>query len=252
LPLFKRRHFCLPLFKGKHLEHSKDWDIGSMHISPMGIEDVSLGNCPCIWVQGLCTRLFAFIIKTPSTVPDGTLQVETREITGWSRYQHLVPVIGGIYGIVDTYQKDRYWYQVPGMIPPVDLPGTMTRIEWDQQYKQQVCTDKTIKNKGWTELQQSNDNDSETSSWKHQETSRRELVDKSSTALCASKHIHGIPGSGILSQLLVTWKYAKTGLENWIVSAKQVKTNGELVWAQSYSWSPDLDQFPVDIPLETS
>jgi len=39
---------------------------------------------------------------------------------------------------------------------------------------------------------------------KHQETSRRELVDKSSTVLCSSKSIHGIPGSGILSQLLVT------------------------------------------------
>jgi len=30
------------------------------------------------------------------------------------------------------------------------------------------------------------------------------------------------------------------------VSAKQVKTNGELVWAKSYSWSPDLDWFPMD------
>jgi len=38
----------------------------------------------------------------------------------------------------------------------------------------------------------------------YQETSRRELVDKSSTVLCASKSIYGIPGSGILSQLLVT------------------------------------------------
>jgi len=48
---------------------------------------------------------------------------------------------------------------------------------------------------------------------KHQEASRRELVDKSSTVLCASKSIHSIPGSGILLQLLVTLKYAKTGLE---------------------------------------
>jgi len=39
---------------------------------------------------------------------------------------------------------------------------------------------------------------------KHQETSRRELVDKSSTVLCASMSIHGVPGSGTLSQLLVT------------------------------------------------
>jgi len=36
---------------------------------------------------------------------------------------------------------------------------------------------------------------------KHQEVSRRELVDKSSTVLCSSKSIHNIPGSGILSQL---------------------------------------------------
>jgi len=49
-----------------------------------------------------------------------------------------------------------------------------------------------------------NDNNSETSSWKHQETSRRELVDESSTVMCASKSIHGIPRSGKLSQLLVT------------------------------------------------
>ncbi len=40
-----------------------------------------------------------------------------------------------------------------------------------------------------------------------------QLVDKSSTVLCASMSIHGFPGSGILSQLLVTLKYAKTGLE---------------------------------------
>jgi len=39
---------------------------------------------------------------------------------------------------------------------------------------------------------------------KHQETSKRELVDESSTVLCASMSTHGIPRSGILSQLLVT------------------------------------------------
>jgi len=82
----------------------------------------------------------------------------------------------------------------------------LTRIEWDWQYKQHVCTDKTIQTNGWKELQQMQ--------WqwqwnkaieKHQETSRWELVDESSTVLCASKSIvHGIPGSGILSQLLVT------------------------------------------------
>jgi len=60
------------------------------------------------------------------------------------------------------------------------------------------------------ELQQSsNDNNSEKSSRKHWETSRRELVDKSFTVLCASMSIHGVPGSGTLSQLLVTGKKAK-------------------------------------------
>jgi len=39
---------------------------------------------------------------------------------------------------------------------------------------------------------------------KHQEASRREMVDKSSTVQCASMSIHGVPGSGTLSQLLVT------------------------------------------------
>jgi len=42
------------------------------------------------------------------------------------------------------------------------------------------------------------------SSRKHQEASRRELVDESSTVLCVSKSIHSVPGSGTLSQLLVT------------------------------------------------
>jgi len=41
---------------------------------------------------------------------------------------------------------------------------------------------------------------------KHQEAYRRELVDESSTVLCATKSIHGVPGSETLSQLLVTWK----------------------------------------------
>ena len=72
---------------------------------------------------------------------------------------------------------------------------------------------KQFKTNEWKELQQSIDNNSETSSRKHQETSRRELVDESSTVLCASMSIHGVPGSGTLSQLLVTLKYAKTGLE---------------------------------------
>ena len=81
---------------------------------------------------------------------------------------------------------------------------------------------------------------------KHQETSRRELVDKSSTVLCAPMSIHNVPGSGTLSQLLVTWKKAKSGLETWIVSAKGVKTNLEWIWATSYSWRTALNRFPVD------
>jgi len=80
-------------------------------------------------------------------------------------------------------------------------------------------------------------------------------VDESSTVLCASKSIHSIPGSGILSQLLVTEKYAKTELEAKIVSAKQVKTNGELVWAKSYLEAQILTSFlwvSAEILLETS
>jgi len=40
----------------------------------------------------------------------------------------------------------------------------------------------------------------------HQEISRRELVDGSSTVLCSSESIHSIPGLGILSQLLVCFE----------------------------------------------
>ncbi len=91
----------------------------------------------------------------------------------------------------------------------------LTRIEWGGQCKQQVCTDKTIQNK-WMEGAATNAMTTTVKQAveKHQEASRRELVDESSTVLCASKSIHGIPGSGIpLSQLLASWKYAKTGLE---------------------------------------
>jgi len=43
------------------------------------------------------------------------------------------------------------------------------------------------------------DNDNETINKTIPEDSRGELVDESSTVLFASKSIHGIPGSGILS-----------------------------------------------------
>jgi len=76
----------------------------------------------------------------------------------------------------------------------------MTGNEWDWQYKQQVCTDKNFKQ--WMEGAATNAMTMTVKQVveKHQETSRRELVDESSTVLCSSsKSIHSIPWSGILS-----------------------------------------------------
>jgi len=56
---------------------------------------------------------------------------------------------------------------------------------------------------GWS-CNNGNDSDGEGNNRIMPGTSRRELVDESSTVLCSSKSIHGIPGLGILSQLLVT------------------------------------------------
>jgi len=47
-----------------------------------------------------------------------------------------------------------------------------------------------------------NNNDKALNKKQHQEASRRELADESSTAPCSSESIHNIPGSSIPSQLL--------------------------------------------------
>jgi len=91
------------------------------------------------------------------------------------------------------------------------------------------CTDKTIQT---TNGVARNDNDKKNQQIKHQETSRRELVDKSSTELCISASMHQVPGSGTSSQLWLL----EVARQDWklnIVRLKWVKTNNELVWAES-------------------
>jgi len=69
------------------------------------------------------------------------------------------------------------------------------------------CTGKTIQTIDGT-ARSDNENKAINKRKQHQEASRRELVDKSSTVPCSSKSIHNIPGSGIILQLLGYLKVA--------------------------------------------
>jgi len=80
----------------------------------------------------------------------------------------------------------------------------------------------------------------------HQLVSRRELVDKVSLCCASLRACTVAPGSGTTTQLLVS---SSRWSQKWklnIVSVKQAKTNVELIWAKSLSWSPDLECFPAD------
>jgi hypothetical protein len=121
-----------------------------------------------------------------------------------------------------------------------------------RQHKQRVCNDETIQIKWmcWTaRWQQQWHWKQAIKRWKrHQMNLQKGAGGRKFQLGCAisKEHSQQFQGQELAPSSKLCLIGSRLDWKLWIVSAKRVKTNLEWIWASSYSWTTDLDWFPVD------